>query len=103
MYKKGDIYDKGEYLQVVWRCFNRSTRGNLNPSLSDPMSGFGKGHSCQSFVGNFLEICKAKLDSKYFVGTILVDLSKASIASHMAFLSASFQCMGYIMTLYSLY
>ncbi len=62
LYKKGDIYDDGNY---------------FNPLLSDHMSGFRKGHGCQSVATIFVKTCKAKLDSKIFVGTILTDLSKA--------------------------
>ncbi len=86
LYQKGDIYDKDHYRPVsVLPCVSNLFEGFLidqlqchfNPLLSDHMSGFRKGHSCQSILTNFVETCKAKLDSKLFVGTILTDLSKA--------------------------
>ena len=45
--------------------------------LNHLLSGFRKGHSTQHSLFRFLQKCQKELDSGWFIGTILMDLSKA--------------------------
>ncbi len=82
LHKKRDIHDKCNYRPgSVLPCISKVFEGiiidqlhcHFKPLFSDHLSGFRKGHSCQSVV----ETCKEKLYSKLCVGTVLTDLSKA--------------------------
>ncbi len=44
---------------------------------SKHLSGFRKGHSCQSVLLNLVEKCKLAIDSSHVYGIILTDISKA--------------------------
>ncbi len=86
LHKKGFIHDKCNYGPVsVLPCISLVLEGILidqlhchfKPLISDHLSGFRKGHSCQSVLTNFVETCKEKFDSKLCVGPVITDLSKA--------------------------
>ncbi len=83
---KKDIHDKCNYRPVsVLPCISKLFEGVLldqlhchfKPLFPDHLSGFRKGHSCQSVLTHFVETCKEKRDSKLCVCTVLTDMSKA--------------------------
>ena len=45
--------------------------------LSENMSGFRKGHSCQSVLMHLVDMCKLNLENRGVSGVHLTDLSKA--------------------------
>ena len=86
IFKKSDMLDKKNYRPVsVLPCFSKIFEGILidqmnvffEKLLSQHMSGFRKGYSCQSVLIRFLESCKGSLDNGNVCGTLLTDLSKA--------------------------
>ena len=84
--KKGDVMNKKNYrpvsvLPCVSKVFEKIMIEQmsvfLSPMLSSHLSGFRKGHSCQSVLLNFVEKCRSNLDNKGISGALLTDLSKA--------------------------
>ena len=50
---------------------------NLEKNLNTLLGGFRKAYSTQHTLFKFLQPCQEELDKSGFVGTILMDLSKA--------------------------
>lgn len=86
IFKKGDLLDKMNYRPVsALPCLSKVFEGIiidqlnefLNPIFSPYLSGFRKGHSCQTVLLRMVEQCKKALDHNTFSGALLTDLSKA--------------------------
>ena len=85
-FKKGDKMNKENYrpisvikvfAKVLERLLCKQLRDFLEPKFSPLLCGFRKGHSTQHALLKLLEDWRNKLDNKFYVGTILCDLSKA--------------------------
>ena len=85
-FKKIDRLCKENYrpvsiLAALSKVFERSNSNQMSPYFEDIfstfLSGFRKGHSCQTTLLRMIEDWKDSLDSGNIVGTIAVDLSKA--------------------------
>jgi hypothetical protein len=86
IYKKGDILKKENYRPIsVLSCVSKIFDGVIveqlsqyfESHLSQFISGFIKGHDCQSVLLRFNESLKSHLNNNDFVGAVLTDLSKA--------------------------
>jgi hypothetical protein len=86
IHKKNDKLDKSNYRPVsILPSVSKIYEGILNDQIghffediySPYLSGFRKGHSCQTLLMRLVEDWKKALDSHKVVGTILMDLSKA--------------------------
>ncbi len=86
VYKKDDPLDKKNYrpvsvLPCLSKLFERVLLEQVNVFFeimsSKYLSGFRKGHICQSVLLNLVEKCKLAIDSNHVYGVLLTDLSKA--------------------------
>ncbi len=86
LYKKGDNLKKENYRPVsVLSCVSKIFEGVIvdqlsqyfEAHLSEYVSGFRKGHDCQSVLFRFNECIKSHLDNNQVAGAVLTDLSKA--------------------------
>lgn len=86
IFKKNDMLNKKNYRPVsVLPCISKIFEAilidqmsfYLESMLSNHLSGFRKGHSCQNVLNRFVESCKLNLDNGDVFGAILTDLSKA--------------------------
>ena len=86
VYKKEDPLDKKNSRPVsVLPCLSKLFESVLLEQInlffesvsSKYLSGFRKGHSCQSVLLNLVEKCKLAIDSNQVYGVLLTDLSKA--------------------------
>ncbi len=59
--------------EVVVDQLSEALQGNLSEHMSD----FRKGHSCENVLKRFTENCKSAMDSNNLYEAILTDLSKA--------------------------
>ncbi len=89
VHKKKDIMLKENYRPVsVLPAMSKVLEGVLvleyfEQYLSPYVSGFRKGHDCQSVLVRFSESVKRHLDQGKVAAALLTDLSKALTASHM--------------------
>ena len=86
MYKKLDPSDKANYrpvsvLPLFSKVFEKIIYDQLDEYLENFLSkllcGFRKAHSTQHALFRLIQKWQAELDSRGYVGTILIDLSKA--------------------------
>ena len=86
IFKKNDSLSKENYrsvniLTVISKVFERIISDQLMKYftliLSDRLSAYRKGYSCQHVILNLTEFWRSALDENKYVGTISTDLSKA--------------------------
>ena len=86
IYKKGSRLDVSNYRpisvisafsKVMEKHFESSMVDYINSILSQYLSGFRKGYSCQHLLLRFTEEWRKYLDQNKIVGALLMDLSKA--------------------------
>ena len=86
IYKKGSRLDVSNYRpisvisafsKVIEKHFESSMLDYINSILSQYLSGFRKGYSCQHLLMRFTEEWRKYLDQNKVVGALLKDLSKA--------------------------
>jgi hypothetical protein len=94
IYKKGDSLKKENYRPIsVLSCVSKIFEGVIvdqlsqyfESHLSQFISGFRKGHDCQSVLLRFNESLKSHLDNNDIVGAVLTDLSKVLTVYHTTY------------------
>ena len=83
---KGDRLDKQYYRPVsVLTCFSKiferyilnSMLSHVNEILSDKISAYRQGYSCQHVLMHLIDKWRQHLDQNEYIGAVLMDLSKA--------------------------
>ena len=86
LFKCGDITDKSNYrpisiLPLLSKIFEKIIYEQLNTYmdnfLNELLCGFRKGHSTQHALFRLIQAWQEQLDNNGYVGTVLMDLSKA--------------------------
>ena len=95
--KRDDEFEKSKYrpvfiLVLLDKTFERYVKKQLvhylNPFLSEFLSAFRKGYSCESVLFYLIEHWKGTLDKNSVVGTVIMDVSKAfDLIPHDLFLA----------------
>ncbi len=82
------------YIQTGRGRFNRLVHCHFKPLFLDHLSGFRKGHSCQSVLTNFVETCTEKTVNCKTVNFVSVQFSQTcrrlSTASRVVCLSVTY-------------
>ena len=103
VHKKDEPTDKKNYrpvsvLPLLSKVFERllhdQLSDNLEKCLNPLLSGFRKAHSIQHALFKLLQAWQEELDKSGFVGTILMDLSKAYDCLPHDLLVAKFEAYG---------
>ena len=102
IFKKDDPLDKSNYrpvsvLPLISKVYKRLIYHQLieyESFLSHILCGFRKDHSTQHALFKLLQSCPKELDNEGFVGTILIDLSKAYDCIPHGLLIAKLNCYG---------
>ena len=103
IFKKDDLLDKANYrpvsiLPLISKVYERLIYNQLSEYsesfLSHILCGFTKAHSTQHALFKLLQSWQKELDNGGFVGTILMDLSKAYDCIQHELLIAKLKCYG---------
>ena len=103
IFKKDDLLDKANYrpvsiLPLISKVYERLIYIQLSEYsesfLSHILCGFRKAHSTQHAIFKLFQSWQKELDNGGFVGTILVDLSKAYDCIPHELLIAKLKCCG---------
>ena len=103
IFKKDDLLDKSNYrpvsiLPLISKVFERLIYNQLSEYtesfLNHILCGFRKAHSTQHALFKLLQSWQKELDNGGFVGTILMDLSKAYDCIPHELLIAKLKCYG---------
>ena len=103
IFKKDDPLDKENYHPVsilpflskdFEKLIYKQLSNYIESFLSSILCGFGKAHNTEHALFNLLHSWQQELDQKGFVGTVLMDLSKAYDCMPHDLLIAKLDCYG---------
>ena len=104
MYKKGNKQDIKNYrpvtvLMVIGKAFeqllSKQLKSFIDPMLSNNLTAYQKGQSCETFLIGLVERWKQAVDNRNIVGVLSTDMSKAFDFLHPTLLINKLRACGF--------